>query len=194
MENVYHSESAMIRDLKRGSLAAFDSICELYAGQLYHYCKRYTRSAEDAEEIVQDTFIKLWNKREEIKQEDTLRALLFVISKHKLISAYRARANHPVYEEYERCTGVSSSDMADHGVEYADFFDMFRKNLETLPRTQRDVISLSRFHDLSNREVAERLELSEQTVKNQLSIGLKSMRELMRRVLTPPPHDVIKKY
>lgn len=187
MANIHDSERALIRDLKNGSHAAFDRIYELYAGQLYCYCKRYARSAEEAEEIVQDTLVKLWNIRAEIKQENSLRALLFIISKNKLISAYRARVNHPVYKEYLSCMGVSSSDMADQGVEYADFADMFRKNLATLPATQRDVITLSRFHDLPNREIAEKLRLSEQTVKNQLSIGLKTMRERMKEIIVLQP-------
>ena len=57
------------------------------------YCVHYTKSREDAEEIVQDVFVALWNSRETIRQEETLHSLLFTISKHRVINAYRSTLN-----------------------------------------------------------------------------------------------------
>jgi len=68
-------------------------------------------------------------------------------------------------------------DNAHYQIEYDEFVLKFSKELKKLPPTQQKVITLSRFEQLTNKEVAEKLMISEQTVKNQLSIGLKALRE-----------------
>ena len=93
-------EHLLIAGLKKGSKEAFDEIYRLYAGRLLAYCVQYTKCREDAEEIVQDVFVALWNSRRDIRQEETLRSLLFTISKHRVINAYRSTLNSPVYEDY----------------------------------------------------------------------------------------------
>ncbi|MCD7942969.1 MAG: sigma-70 region 4 domain-containing protein, partial [Bacteroides intestinalis] len=62
-------------------------------------------------------------------------------------------------------------------VEYHDFLNKFNKAMEYLPTTQRKIVTLSKIYQFSNKEIVEKLSLSEQTVKNQLSLGLKTLRE-----------------
>ena len=97
------NERVLIGKLKEGSRQALDGIYHMYARRLFAYCKQYTKSVEDAEEIVQDVFVRLWNSRHLIQQEDTLRSLLFTMSRNLLINAYRSRINSPVYEDYVDC-------------------------------------------------------------------------------------------
>ena len=68
-------------------------------------------------------------------------------------------------------------------VEYEQYVKIVKGAIRRLPSTQQRVITLSRFSQISNKEIAERLSLSEQTVKNQLSVGLKTLRELLAKVL-----------
>jgi RNA polymerase sigma-70 factor (ECF subfamily) len=175
----YQTEDALIRSLKSGSQQAFDSIYRLYARQLYSFSLSYTKSPEDAEEIVQDVFVRLWNSRATIRQEETLRSLLFILAKNLLINAYRRKVNHPIYEEYVEYLEVHSDADADRTILYEEFVVEFQKSLHQLPPTQQKVITLSKRDELSNKEIAAKLELSEQTVKNQLSIGLKTLRSLI---------------
>lgn len=176
-------EHILIAELKRGSKEAFDRIYKLYAGRLLAYCVHYTKSREDAEEIVQDVFVALWNSRETIRQEDTLHSLLFTISKHRVINVYRSTLNSPVYEDYVDYQNELSAGEDCDRVEYEQYVKIVKDAIRRLPSTQQRVITLSRFSQLSNKEIAERLSLSEQTVKNQLSVGLKTLRELLAKVL-----------
>lgn len=180
---ILQGEHILIAELKRGSKEAFDRIYKLYAGRLLVYCMRYTKSREDAEEIVQDVFVALWNSRENIRQEETLHSLLFTISKHRVINAYRSTLNSPVYEDYVDYQNELSADENCNRVEYEQYVKIVKEAIRRLPSTQQRVITLSRFSQLSNKEIAERLSLSEQTVKNQLSVGLKTLRELLSKVL-----------
>ena len=177
------SENTLIRDLKQGSKKAFDLIYQMYAKRLYAYSLQFTKSSEDAEEIVQDVFVKLWINRENIRQEETLRSLLFIMTKHYLINAFRAKLNSPTYEEYVVWMEELSSEETHYDVEYKDFLRQLDQALIKLHPTQKKIIELSRFQQLSNKEIAEQLSLSEQTVKNQLSLGLKNLREELSKLL-----------
>ena len=172
-KHIDNIEERLISALKLGSGKAFDSIYQMYSKRLYAYCLQFTKSPEESEEIVQDVFVKLWQNRTLIRQNETLRSLLFIMAKHQLINAYRSKVNHPVYEEFIDYKDTLSVEDAHTRLEYNEFKQAFQKAIDSLPDTQRKVISLSRIHQLSNKEIAEKLSLSEQTVKNQISLGLK---------------------
>lgn len=174
-------EKQLIRNLKKGSYDAFNNIYALYAKRLYVYCLKFTKSEEDAEEIVQDTFLKLWRNKADIRQEETVQSLLFIMAKHMLINAYRAKVNHPIFEEYVEYIQPSSVESTGYHIEYIDFVKIIDAAIQKLPVTQQEVIKMSRFHHLANKEIAQKLSLSEQTVKNQLSVGLKTLQEYLSR-------------
>lgn len=181
--NTISREQLLIKDLKQSSKQAFDEIYCIYARRLLGYSCQYTKNMEDAEEIVQDVFVQLWNCRERIRQEESLKSLLFIMAKHRLINAFKARVNSPLYEDYVNCQyELSTNHTAEH-IEYQDFLSEVKNAIETLPMTQRRIIKLCKFKGLTNKEVAQELSLSEQTVKNQLSLGLKALRQELDKVL-----------
>jgi len=176
---VKDNEMLLIQALKTGSHKAFDRIYQMYAKRLYAYSLQFTKSVEDSEEIIQDVFVKLWTNREKIRQEDTLRSLLFLMTKHHLINAFRSKLNEPIYEDYIHYKNELSVNDAGHQLEYEEFVRRFTKAVEKLPATQQKIITLSKIQHLSNREIAEELSLSEQTVKNQMSIALKELKRML---------------
>lgn len=182
-KHIDNIEERLISALKLGSGKAFDSIYQMYSKRLYAYCLQFTKSPEESEEIVQDVFVKLWQNLTLIRQNETLRSLLFIMAKHQLINAYRSKVNHPVYEEFIDYKDTLSVEDAHTRLEYNEFKQAFQKAIDSLPDTQRKVISLSRIHQLSNKEIAEKLSLSEQTVKNQISLGLKVLKEKLNKIL-----------
>ena len=181
-----NNEEELIRRMKRGDYNAFCRIYDLYDKCLYAYSLKYIKKAEDAEEIVQDVFVNLWNRRDTIRQEQTLRALLFIMAKHLLINAYRAQVNQPVYEDYLNYQDWLSVEDTRYRMEYSDFLKKFDSALATLVPTQQKVVRLSRLQQWSNKEIAQHLQLSEQTVKNQLSLGMKKLREVFDKLLCLP--------
>lgn len=175
------TEQELIQELKKDSIKAFNAIYEMYSRKLYAFCLKYTKSRETAEEIMEDTFIWIWNNRHAITQEYTLKALLFIRTRHFLINAYRKVINSPIYENYMDYLdhNSTSTDTTGSMVEYDDFIRYVNKLMEKLPPTQQKIIRLSKLEMLSNKEIAEKLNYSEQTVKNQLSLGLKRLKLMM---------------
>lgn len=177
------NESELIHALKQGSRNAFNTIYSMYSKRLYAYCLQLTKSKEDSEEIVQDVFVRLWTNREKIKNEETVRSLLYIMAKHRFLDVYHSTVNSPVYEEYVNYCDIQSTEKADQSLEYSEFEKMICTCLDKLPVTQQKVVKLSKLEDLSNNEIVERLSLSEQTVKNQLSLGLKILRNELNKIL-----------
>lgn len=174
------TEAELISELKGGSLKAFDAIYALYARRLYAFCLRYTKQRETAEEIMEDAFLWIWNNRAKLRQEETLRHIIFLRTKHLLINAYRRVVNSPVYEDYmDHLDRQQASGATDGMMEYDDFVAQLNAALSRLPARQRQIISLAKLDMLTNKEIAARLGYSEQTVKNQLSLGLKQLRAMM---------------
>lgn len=176
-----NSEKALIRELKEGSYRAFNSIYELYSRRLFAYCLSFSKSREIAEEIVQDVFVRLWTCRENIRQDETLCSLLFVMSRNKLINSYKARIKSPVFEDYIYCNTISCEDKGFRKMEFDEFENYLKRKIEELPTTQRRIIEMSRIRQMNNKEIAKELGLSEQTVKNQMSLGLKTLRKELGR-------------
>src|SRR5690554_5362054 len=89
-----------IRELKNDSHKAFNAIYDMYADKLYAFALAHTKSRQMSEDIVQDTFLKLWKIRKTINTEGSLQSLLFKISKNKIIDMFRSQINKVEFELY----------------------------------------------------------------------------------------------
>ncbi|MBO1363968.1 sigma-70 family RNA polymerase sigma factor [Prevotella sp. A2931] len=174
-------EDFLIWLLKHDSQWAFDNLYKMYAHRLFAFAMEYCHHNETAEEIVEDTFIWIWNHRHAIKQEKTLFNLVFIKARHLLINAYRATLNSPRFEDYVDYANTLGTDEQGSQMEYDEFLRIIRKGLDWLPPTQRRVIELVRFEQKSVKEVAILLDMKDQSVRNQLSLGLKRLMAFIGR-------------
>ena len=177
-----NSERQLINLLRQGSQWAFDVLYNKYSKELYVYSLQLTKSAEKAEEIVHDVFVRLWVNRDKLKDVDTLHPLLFQMSKNQLVNAFRARVNSPVFEEYVEQRDYRRAD-SHSPLEYEEFVKQLKRCLEKLPSQQRIIVSKSKLDDKSPVEIAKELGISVQTVRNQLSQGLKQIRWLLSNIM-----------
>ncbi len=170
-------ESELIERLKNNDRSAFDALYWLYAPKLLGFALSYVKSESEAEDLVQEVFIALWQTRHNIKREDSLKSFLFMSLRNRVISLIRNKANMRIYTDYVELMEKEISDRGEPAIEYVEFEKRVLKEIEALPATQREVIKLSRFANLSHSEISDRLGLSLQTVKNALSMGLAALRK-----------------
>ena len=171
-----HDEETLIEQLIGGSKHALSDIYKLYASRIYVFGIRYCKSREKVEELVSDTFLWLWNNRQNIRQKHSLKSLLFLRMRHFLINAYRETLHSPEYEDYLRYK-ERISNMPDDPLEYDDFMRQLHKAINQLPPMQARVVKMSKLEQHDNRTIARQLGIAEQTVKNLLSLSLKTLRE-----------------
>lgn len=175
------NDKELVCKMQSGSKDAFNRIYALYARRLYLYCLQYVKSREDAEEIVQDVFVKMWIYRGNIVHGEFLSAFIFRIAKNQIINRYKARLNSAVYEEYVAYCNDMRFSVADTSapLEYDDFRRRLEKAMESLTDTQRKAVEYVKLQNLTIKETAEKLRLKEQTVKNAVTAGLKTLRGIL---------------
>lgn len=169
-----------IKELQKGSHKAFNAIYDMYADKLYGFAMLHTKSQQISEDIVQDTFLKLWKNRKTISTEGSLQALLFTISKHKIIDQFRSQINKVefvFYIEYlEEINNAFEENDIEKKLYYDDFLKALKLSKKLLSERQLEIFELSKEKGQSIAEIAEKLNLAEQTVKNQLTASMKKVR------------------
>jgi len=180
LENATDEELAAM--LTSGSEAAFDLIYERYWKKLYNEAFKRINDSADSEEIVQDIFIDLWNKRSD-RQIDNLRGYLLGAVRYQVYAVYHRRKNLPAFEEPLDYMAFSSDD-ADSDYLRDELLSSIRLWLETQPEKRREIFRLRFLEGLSTLEIAEQLDISRKTVQNQLNTSQQSLRESIGRLLT----------
>jgi RNA polymerase sigma-70 factor (family 1) len=165
-----------IPQLILGNEVAFRTIYDQYNQKIYRLAFRYLKDTSLSEEIVQETFIKLWLNRTALDPEGDIWSYLSLISKRLSLNSLR---------EISRSTSLtikllSNIEEAYNGTEeniYAsDLEQITEKLIHKLPRQQQQVYQLSRVKGLSHKEIAEQLCISPNTVKNHMVQALKTLR------------------
>lgn len=178
-------DSELLQRMKGGDIVAFTALYKKYFGGIYNFCKQLTKSRQDAQDMVQEIFVKFWNSRDKISVETSARGFLFIMARNMLVDAYRSHVNDPVYEDYVAYSNLLCAEEDSH-IEYQEFLALLKSQIDSLPPAQGRVLRLSRIESLSVKEISNRLNISEQTVMNQISQGLKVLRERLRGYLNGP--------
>ncbi len=175
-------EKRLISGLARGDRRSFDAIYYMYARRLSGYALTYVVNREDAEELVEDVFISLWNNRESIKNDSTVKPLLFTSLRNRIIDYYRSRIRSPLYEDYVNITNFQCYSTDTGSLEYAEFENVVMGEISRLPSTQGRVVRMSKLDGLSHAEISALLGISMSTVRNVLSLGLKQLRDRLEKL------------
>lgn len=171
------SERRLLAQLKKGSLIAFDGLFDHYSSRLFYFAFGYLKSEADAEEIVQEVFMKVWERRTFIKEELSFKSYLFTI-------AYNAIQKQFIKRNYQReyCNSLLlSADETDNvtveGVNYHSLKELVDRLVNQLPPRRKEVYIKSRNEGLSTKEIAQEMNISIKTVENQLTQALKFLKE-----------------
>lgn len=171
----------LVEELKMGSYKAFNALYELYVDLLYGYIFGLIRSHSKTEEIVQETFIKVWLHKAQISTDSPFKAWLYKIAKNQLIDNYRHQITEPLFEDYlNHCENEDLFVSPDMELDFELFIHTLRKAKSKLSPRQLEVFELSKEFKLSNTEIAERLNISKQAVYNYLSQALNLLRKEMK--------------
>ena len=168
-------EQPLIQEIREGNEQSFEQAFHMHYAVLCGYANKLLKDLDEAEEIVQETFYKIWEKREQLEITISFKAYVFravhnaclnYLKHQKVRKAYadHVEANH---EEAANHDPAEQNELEQHVVEA----------LDALPEKCREVFELSRFEGLKYKEIAERLEISEKTVENQMGKAFKILRE-----------------
>ncbi|QGY47575.1 RNA polymerase sigma-70 factor [Maribellus comscasis] len=175
----------LIKLLKKGDITAFDTIYNKYCPKLHQFVFMYLKQDEDAEEIVQEVFLKIWASRAKIDVFSSFESFLFTIAYNETMSLLRKRVSDRKSKEYLK--SLQQIDNADQIIDEIQFNEL-NKRIENLlnqltPR-QKEIYLLSRKDGLTHIEIAQKLHISESTVNNHLVKSLKFLQNHIGSSLT----------
>lgn len=170
-------------NLKRDIRSNFDKIYITYYFRMFRFAKEYVLSDEDAENIVQDVFLLLWEKRDIVDIQISLLSYLFSLVKNKCIDHIRHQI---IIEEYQQELKAKLSSLELLNCTFAseeDIEKIVREAIDKLPVRCREIFLKSRIEGKKNREIADELNISVSTVENQMTIALKKLRTELKDYL-----------
>lgn len=167
--NTNKSNTELLNLLKNGDMKAFDIIYKKYSRRLYGFVFRYIKQEADTEGIVQEVFIKIWQSRDKINIYSSFESFLFTIAHNATVNLLKKRATEQKYVEHVKSLQhVDETYELTDEIHYKELKQKFLGLLNELSPRQKEIFQLSREEGLSNKEIAEKLGISVQTVKNHL--------------------------
>ncbi len=173
------NESELLRRTSEGDKRAFTVLFDAHYKSLGSYVYKLTESMESAEEIVQEVFIKVWLKKEELTRINNFRAYLFVLCKNKALNHLRQLVSQTLrFQAWEKELGSDAqADVEDH---YENFRVLIEQAIDHLPEQQQKIYRLSRHERLKYTEIAKELQLSPETVKKHIYLATKTIKEYVK--------------
>lgn len=179
MDDNFTIEKELVKRVISGDQAAFKEIFYRYKDKLFSYCFRFTKSESAAEEIVQDVLLKIWIDRERIDPELSFNSYLYTITKnYSLNFLKKAAADVSLREKLFRYFDQYHQEPEDQLI-FKDLSNVTKEAISLLPPQRRIIYEMSREQAMNYQEIADRLGISKNTVRNQLVQALKFIRSYL---------------
>jgi RNA polymerase sigma-70 factor (ECF subfamily) len=172
----HYPESRWVAALKSGDTLAFDEIFRLYGKRLYHFSLGYLKSKTDAEEVVQEVFMKIWHNRASLDPGLSFNAYLFKIAYRHIAERFRKTVQEKKYLHEIATESIDFTAELDERANYRSLLELVEKLIHQLPDRQKEVIVLRKMEGLSLTDISARLGISQKTVEHHLTEALKKIK------------------
>jgi RNA polymerase sigma-70 factor (family 1) len=175
-------EYLQIQELREGSVKAFDFLYNQYSGKLYNFLMTISdRDTYLSEEIVQRVFVKIWETHQQVNPDKSFVNYIYTIARNMLMNNYQHQMVQFVYHEYVLANKSEADCGTEEDINYNSLNQQLDVIIDQLPPGRRQVFILSEKEDLSNKNIAIKLNISESTVEKQLSKAVKFVRERIKQ-------------
>jgi RNA polymerase sigma-70 factor (ECF subfamily) len=170
----------LIEKVKTGDMVAFEQLFRKYYNELCGYAYQYFSDRDTVEDIVQDLFYKLWQKRERLEIRISFRAYLYRAVYNNTLQVLKEKNSlQPIERQNGTYEAILSEEVFDT-IETKEIHQIIERTLEKMPERVRKIFELSRFEGLRYREIAEHLSISIKTVEANMGKALKIFRKSLR--------------
>ncbi|WP_299568140.1 RNA polymerase sigma factor [uncultured Pedobacter sp.] len=176
MRSFLSLSSEQINGFREGSENIFREIYQYFGPKVYRFAFSFLKEKQQSEEIVQETLIVLWENRQSFDESKALEPYLFTIAKRLVLDQLRKTLSTKSLRERLLVAMSEQHNETEEQIIFSDMLVFAEKAINELPKQQQVVFKLSRIEGLSYDEIAERLNLSRNTVKNHLVVAAKRLR------------------
>ena len=173
-------ENKLIEQLNAGSYDSFTQLYDQWVAHLYQFVLRLVKSESMTQEIVQDTFVRVWESRAGINPGKSFKSYLFTIAYHLMADHFRQQLRHPLLPDYfNYASSFATRNEAEQTLSLEDFLKHLEKAKQKLTPRQRIVFELSKEQNFSHAEIEQQMGVTNQTVRNLLSAAMQTIRREM---------------
>lgn len=176
-DQVPDSEKEMLLRLRSGDGLALDYFYQRYSFRIYHKLIRLVKIEVIAEELLQDVFVKIWEKRHLIDPQQPFRSYLFAIARNGVVDFYRRLARDKKLEEEVKAISSEGYEHIEEHIFMCETRDLIHQAIEKLPAQQKRIFTLCKLEGKSYKDVGALLGISTSTVNNQLVQATKRMKD-----------------
>jgi RNA polymerase sigma-70 factor, ECF subfamily len=181
--SVDFSEKHVFDSIKEGNASAFEMIFRTYYQSLCNYAYSFLSDKDEAEEVVQATFITIWEKRASVSIDTSFKSYLYRAVRNSCLNVIKHEKVKQQHASYQVAYSESSVESVSQAVQASELENKIQEAMKALPEQCRLVFQLSRFEELKYAEIAEQLQISVKTVENHMGKALKIMREQLKDYL-----------
>lgn len=174
----------LLREMAEGSVEAFDKLYIRYFSLVESFAFALLKNRQDAEDLCQTVFMKLWRKREVLGEIDSVSGYLFIMTRNEIYKLFSKR-KHIAYIDNMPLTllhELSATDV-EKKVSDRDIIHLINLALDTMPEQRRTIFYLSRKEGKTYSEIAAQLGVSEKTVEYHISKALQELRRLLKIII-----------
>lgn len=176
-------EKVLFEKIKKSDVKAFETLFHFYYGYLCLYAQKIIKNEAASEEIVQEFFVKLWEKREQLTIETSVKNYIFRSVKNLCLNFIQHNKTKENYVRLIISESENSTSFEENFPEI-DLVGKIEESIQMLPEKRREIFRLSREEGLKYREIAKKLNISVKTVETQMSLAIKSLRDNLSKYKT----------
>ncbi len=173
------TEKAYLHALKKNDVKAFDQLFAEYGKRLYHFAYGYLKSKEEAEEVVQEVFMKIWRNRKQLKPDLSFKAYLFKIAYHHILELFEQINRRRAYRHKIIDEAVLFTDETSERLNYQILLERVESLIVKLPPRQKEILVKRKKEGIPVKEIASQLGISPKTVENHLTEALKNIKKYL---------------
>ena len=170
-----------VKDLKQGNVKAFDDLFNKYSPRLYNFSYKYLRSAEEAEEVVQEVFLYIWDKREGLKPDHSFNAYIFTIAYNIIKKYFLKKSRDNAFKDDLIYSFLKQENQLDQIIDYKFLLEKVELIIDSLPDRRKEIFIKRKYYGLAVKQIATELGISPNTVENQLASAQKQIQKELQK-------------
>ena len=178
-----YTSADIVPQIAQGNKSAFESLFKSYYSNLCGYAVKYVWELDQAEEIVQDLFFNLWNKRNDLYISSSVESYLFRAVRNACLNYLKHKKIRENYASYVQDSYNPGQGLDDNPIESLELQKKIDDTIALMPSERKKIFLMSRYDGLKYKEIAEKLGISVKTVEAQMGKALKFLREELKEFL-----------
>jgi len=176
-----HNDHLAVENLQKGDVKAFDDLFNKYSSRLFSFSLKYLKSNEEAEEVVQEVFLYIWDKRDGLKPDQSFNSYIFTIAYNIIKKYFLKKARDNTYKDDLIYSLLQQENKLDQIIDYKFLLEKVETYINALPKRRKEIFVKRKYDGLSVKQIAEELGISPNTVENQLASAQKQIQEELKK-------------